>query len=397
MATDKKYSDGPSAADKALDRFAQLMIDKIETLQGDWKKPWFTPGTTQPPQNLSGRHYNGGNSLMLMMQAEKMGYDIPVWGTFDRITNLNYVRDKQGNVLAVRDKNGNKLPQVSVNKGEKSFPVFMTTFTVVHKETKEKIPYDDYKQLSKEDQANYKVYPKLQVYNVFNVAAQTNLELTRPEMYEKLKSMAEGQIQHQGDLKSHPAIDKMIDDNLFFCPINQVKGDKAYYSPAKDHIVIPTREQFVDGEAFATNTLHECAHATGADSRLGRNLGGNPFGSPGYAKEELIAELSAAVIASQHGMSKHIKNDSAQYLKSWLGSLREGPEFLKTVLGDVKRSTGMINQRLEAIQLEMDKGEKADYSRLRANGVPVQSGAVHSQAQAAKNVEEEHQGYHRAR
>ena len=72
MATDKKYnSDGPSAADKALDRFAQLMIDKIETLQGDWKKPWFTPGTTQPPQNLSGRHYNGGNSLMLMMQAEK--------------------------------------------------------------------------------------------------------------------------------------------------------------------------------------------------------------------------------------------------------------------------------------------------------------------------------------
>ena len=71
-----------------------------------------------------------------------MGYNIPVWGTFDRITNLNFVKDKQGNVLAARDKNGNKLPQVSVNKGEKSFPVFMTTFTVIHKETKEKIPYD---------------------------------------------------------------------------------------------------------------------------------------------------------------------------------------------------------------------------------------------------------------
>ncbi len=396
MATDKKYnSDGPSAADKALDRFAQLMIDKIETLQGDWKKTWFTPGTTQPPQNLSGRHYNGGNSLMLMMQAEKMGYDIPVWGTFDRITNLNYVKDKQGNVLAARDKNGNKLPQVSVNKGEKSFPVFMTTFTVIHKETKEKIPYDDYKQLSREDQAKYKVYPKLQVYNVFNVAAQTNLELTRPEMYEKLKSMAEGQIQHQGDLKSHPAIDKMIDDNLFLCPINQVKGDKAYYSPAKDHIVVPTREQFVDGEAFATNTLHECAHATGAETRLNRDMK-HSFGSPEYAKEELIAELSAAVIASQHGLSKHIKNDSAQYLKSWLGSLKESPEFLKTVLGDVKRSTGMINQRLVAIQQEMEKGEKADYSQFRPLHNAGQPHAV--EAHAAKEAqEEEKQSFHRSR
>ena len=396
MATDKKYnSDGPSAADKALDRFAQLMIDKIETLQGDWKKPWFTPGTTQPPQNLSGRHYNGGNSLMLMMQAEKMGYDIPVWGTFDRITNLNYVKDKQGNVLAARDKNGNKLPQVSVNKGEKSFPVFMTTFTVIHKETKEKIPYDDYKQLSREDQAKYKVYPKLQVYNVFNVAAQTNLELTRPEMYEKLKALAEGQIQHQGELKSHPAIDKMIDDNLFFCPINQVKGDKAYYSPAQDHIVVPTREQFVDGEAFATNTLHECAHATGAETRLNRDMK-HAFGSPEYAKEELIAELSAAVIASQHGLSKHIKNDSATYLKSWLGSLKESPEFLKTVLGDVKRSTGMINQRLEAIQLEMDKGEKEDYTKLRlASGLGIPQVAEVHAAKEAK--EEENQSFHRSR
>ncbi|MBR6212118.1 MAG: DUF1738 domain-containing protein [Bacteroidales bacterium] len=399
MASDKKYhSDGPTAADKALERFTELMIEKIQTLQGDWKKPWFMPGTTQPPQNLSGRRYNGGNSLMLMMQAEKMGYEIPVWGTFDRITNLNYIKDKHGNVFQARDKNGNKLPQVCVNKGEKSFPVFLTTFTVVNPETKEKIPYDDYRQMSKEEQAKYKVFPKLQVFNVFNVAAQTNLELTRPDLYEKLKAHAQGQILHQqGDLNSHPAIDKMIDDNLFFCPINQVKGDKAYYSPSSDKIVIPTREQFVDGEAFATNTLHECAHATGAESRLDRKLGEHPFGSAGYAKEELIAELSAAVVASQYGLSKHIKNDSAQYLKSWLGSLQESPDFLKTVMGDVKRSTGMINQRLEAIQLEMDKGEKADYSQFWSGGVSRMKDNPSTEVQAAKEVEEEERHFGRSR
>ena len=389
---DKKYNnDGPSAADKALERFTELMIEKIQTLQGDWKKPWFTPGATQPPQNLSGRHYNGGNSLMLMLQAEKMGYDIPVWGTFDRITNLNYIKDKNGNVFQARDKHGNKLPMVTVNKGEKSFPVFLTTFTVVNPETKERIPYDDYRNLPKEDQAKYKVYPKLQVFNVFNVAAQTNLELTRPEMYEKLKAQAAGQVQQQGDLKSHPAIDLMIDENLFFCPINQVKGDKAYYSPANDHIVVPKREQFVDGEAFATNTLHECAHATGADSRLARHLGGNPFGSPEYAREELIAELSAAVISSQYGMSKHIKSDSAQYLKSWLGSLQQGPEYLKSVLGDVRRSSGLITQRLEAIQQEMSRGEEADYSRFRPDSKVNHPFLQKPFAQATNNAEPEEQ------
>ena len=371
-----------------------LMIEKIEHLQGDWKKPWFTPGVAQPPHNLSGRNYNGGNALMLMMQAEKMGYEIPVWGTFDRIIGLNYSRNKEGGKTPLLDKDGNKLPTVSVNKGEKSFPVFLTTFTVVNPDTKERIPYDDYKQMSKEEQAKYNVYPKLQTFYVFNVAAQTNLKEARPELYEKLKAEVTGPAERQeGDLKSHPAIDKMIDDNLYYCPIKQIKGDEAYYSISKDEIVVPTREQFVDGEAFASNTLHECAHATGAESRLDR-LKPTGFGSAEYAKEELTAELSAAVVASQYGLTKHVKNDSAAYLKSWLSSLQESPDFLKTVLNDVKRCTSMLNQRIEAIQLEMDKGEKADFGQFRSESrTKQQSDAVSQveQQEAAKNVEQEQQ------
>lgn len=394
MAKKNYNSDGQSATDKALDKFTELMIEKIEHLQGDWKKPWFTPGVAQPPHNLSGRNYNGGNALMLMMQAEKMGYEIPVWGTFDRIIGLNYSRNKEGGKTPLLDKDGNKLPTVSVNKGEKSFPVFLTTFTVVNPDTKERIPYDDYKQMSKEEQAKYNVYPKLQTFYVFNVAAQTNLKEARPELYEKLKAEVTGPAERQeGDLKSHPAIDKMIDDNLYYCPIKQIKGDEAYYSISKDEIVVPTREQFVDGEAFASNTLHECAHATGAESRLDR-LKPTGFGSAEYAKEELTAELSAAVVASQYGLTKHVKNDSAAYLKSWLSSLQESPDFLKTVLNDVKRCTSMLNQRIEAIQLEMDKGEKADFGQFRSESrTKQQSDAVSQveQQEAAKNVEQEQQ------
>ena len=85
------------------------------------------------------------------------------------------------------DENGEKLPLVSVQKGEKSFPVFITTFTVVDKETKEKIKYDEYKRLSDEEKQRYNVYPKMNVYNVFNVD-QTNLREARPELYEKIRS-----------------------------------------------------------------------------------------------------------------------------------------------------------------------------------------------------------------
>lgn len=396
----QKQSDNTviSSTDRALDRFTELMIEKIQTLSSDWKKPWFTPGMAQAPRNLSGRNYNGGNSLMLMMQAEKMGYEVPVWGTFDRITGMNWKKDSGGERFPAMDENGNELPRVTVNKGEKSFPVFLTTFTVVGKEGKEKIPYDDYRKLPREEQAKYNVYPKLQVYNVFNVAAQTNIKEARPELYEKLVSEARGEVQHQeGDMKSHPAIDMMIDENLFHCPIKQVKGNDAYYSISKDEIVVPLREQFVDGEAFASNTLHECAHATGAASRLDR-LKPSSFGSQEYAREELTAELSAAVVASRFGLTKHVKNDSAAYLKSWLGSLQESPDYLKTVLADVKKATGMLCQRIEAIQMEMDKGEKADYGQFKASAVTGQKAdAAPEQQETEEKAAKESQSYHRSR
>ena len=178
-------SDGRSSEDKALDKFAEMMIEKIKTLQNDWKKPWFTDKSISWPRNLSGREYNGMNALLLMMHCEKQGYKQPVFCTFDRVAGLNYTKDKQGVRQQIKDNNGQELPKVSILKGEKSFPVFITTFTVVDKETKEKIKYDDYKQLSEEEKKGYNVYPKLQVYNVFNVA-QTNLQEARPDLYKKL-------------------------------------------------------------------------------------------------------------------------------------------------------------------------------------------------------------------
>lgn len=156
MADYKKYNtDGRSSEDRALDKFAEMMIEKINTLQNDWKKPWFTEGSLTWPKNLSGREYNGMNALMLIMHCEKQGYKLPVFCTFDRVAGLNFNKDKQGKRQQVKDNNGEALPQVTILKGEKSFPVFITTFTVVNKETREKIKYDDYRLMSEERRKEY--------------------------------------------------------------------------------------------------------------------------------------------------------------------------------------------------------------------------------------------------
>lgn len=261
MAYKKKFNaDGPSAEDRALGRFAELMIEKINNLQSDWKKPWFTEGTMKWPKNLSGRDYNGMNALMLMLYTEKQGYKLPVYCTFDRVIGLNFQKDKQGNRTPLKDENGEPLPQVSVQKGEKSFPVFITTFTVVDKDTKAKIKYDDYKKLSDGEKQRYSVYPKMQVYSVFNVD-QTNMKEARPELYAKIEK--ENQLvkpELNGEGFSFPAVDKMIEDNGWVCPIQLQHQDRAYYSISNDKIVLPEKAQFVDGELFYGTLFHEMTY-----------------------------------------------------------------------------------------------------------------------------------------
>ena len=358
-----KESSPRSAEDKALDKFADLMIEKIESIQSDWQKPWFTKGAMLMPVNMDKRPYNGFNSLMLMFQQEKEGFKLPVWATFNRITGLNYGKDKQGAVRDAKDSEGNKLPLVSVNKGEKSFPVFLTSFTVVDRETKEKIKYDDYKNLSSEEKEKYNVYPKLHVYNVFNID-QTNLKESRPEIYQKFQDQYTLSPEGNQQQMDFPPIDTMIKENLWICPIKPIYGDQAYYSISKEEIVVPEKKQFMDGESFFSNLFHEMGHSTGAAYALDR-LKPSTFGSAEYAKEELVAELTAALTASKYGMEKNIKSDSAAYIKSWLSTLKEDPSFIKTILTDVKKAHTMIDERIQEVSQELDKGILADFTAIR--------------------------------
>lgn len=354
----KPYAkEGPSAEDKALDLFADMMIERIQSLSGKdgWKKPWFCEGTLQWPKNLNGREYNGLNAMMLLLHCEKEGYKIPRFCTFDRIQQIN----KTGK------KDEEQKPRVSVLKGEHSFPVMLTTFTVVNKETKEHIKWEDYKQLSQEEREKYNVYPKLQTYHVFNVS-QTNLKEVRPEFWEKLEQEYSMPKVEKDEQFAFEPVDRMIADNRWICPIKPMFGDSAYFSISKNEIVMPEKRQFKDGESFYSNLFHEMGHSTGAEGQLDR-IKPATFGSAEYAREELVAELTAALTAQRYGMTKHLKGDSAAYLKSWLDSLKESPQFIKTTLLDVKKATSMLTQHIDKIAMEIDQEKKAEQTENVGN------------------------------
>ena len=364
MAGYKKYNnDGPSAEDKALDLFAEMMIERIETISKDWSKPWITEGSLGWPKNLSGREYNGMNALMLLLHCEKNGYKIPRFCTFDCVQRLNKPTEKQA-------KEGVELPRVVVNRGEKSFPVMLTTFTCIHKETKEKVKYDDYKRLSDEEKKMYNVYPKMQVFRVFNVS-QTNLQEARPEIWNKLANGDAVKLDESEKMSFEP-MDVMIRDNRWICPIKPMHQDKAYFSITKNEIVVPEKAQFKNGESYYGTLWHEMTHSTGIEGQLDR-IKPTAFGSDEYAREELVAELGSALVAQRYGMSKALKEESCAYLKSWLEQLKESPQFIKTTLLDVKKATSLVTQNVDKIAEELEKGKKEEQDNKQ--GVKVEQPA----------------------
>jgi antirestriction protein ArdC len=330
--------DGQSAEDKALSRFADTMVARIKEIQTDWEKPWIT--NTGYPKNIDGRPYSGANALMLMLHAEKEGYDVPVYATFERVLSLNYDKDKKPL----------DLPNVGVNKGERSFPVTFTSFTVINKDTKERIKFEDYKELDDEEKKQYNVYPKQQYFNVFNLAAQTNLREARPELYQKL--VAENSTQQTVGTAndfSFPAVDEMIKHDLWYCPVKLEYQDQAYYSPSKDEIHLPQVSQFCDGQSFVGTFFHEATHSLAGENRLNQ-FPPSAFGSRSYSEAELHAELTSALVCSRYGLTKNLKSDSASYIKSWLENIQESPDFIKTLLQDVKKSAAVITQRVDIVQ-----------------------------------------------
>ena len=356
--------DTKSAEDRALDTFAELMMERIKAIDKDWQKPWIEKGSFMMPRNLSGRPYNGINTFLLLLYSAKQKFDMPVFVTHNQIAydlnNKSKLKEDKTEKPAVdlNPTEGENPGFVHVLKGEKAFPVFLSIPTVREKDTNKPITLSEYNDMTKEEQERYYVRSYTHVYNVYNLQ-QTNLKEARPELYAKIeakfKELDKNGIvpMEEGQMFKFAPLDKMVAENKWICPVRFEENKGAYYSPSKNEIVFPPKKNFIDGESFYGNLLHEMTHSTGSKELFGRLENKTDDRKFDYAREELVAEMSAAVVAHQYGFDKHIKDDSAAYLKSWLGSLKEDPSFLKTTLDDVKRASGFINGKIEEMRLDV--------------------------------------------
>ena len=103
--------------------------------------------------------------------------------------------------------------------------------------------------------------------------------------------------------------------------IRHREQDRAFYRPATDSIHLPEKAQFATADNYYAIALHELGHWTGHESRLGRDLA-HPFGSQGYAKEELRAEIASMIIGDELGIG-HDPDQHAAYVKTWIEALED--------------------------------------------------------------------------
>lgn len=336
--------------DNALQKFSDMLIARMEQMkESKWKKGWTDGRTAQfgLPQNLVGRPYTGSNAFLCQIHTTMEHYRMPVYLT------IKQIRDAGG----------------MIKKGEHSIPIFKWDLRIKDKDGK-KLSESDYRNMTKEEQAECTVRPYLKVYNEWNID-QTNLEEVNKEKYDAiLKRFKSEPIKDEVGMYKNEAFDNLLKEQSWVCPIEYEKfNESAFYSPKRDQIVVPSKKQFnisntpedvfKDGMEFYGTTIHEMAHSTGHESRLGRDgiVKIDQFGSDQYAKEELVAKLTSALIGNAMGFDSRIRENNIAYLQNWIGSLKKDPKFLKSVMSDVNKSSKMVLEHIDEQRRKL--GEKA--------------------------------------
>lgn len=298
-----------TAFDIIMEERRKLVEKIIENMKnGDliFKKGWDI--NILNPQNPSSKAvYQGGNRLKLIEEATEKEYKDPRWITFKQAQEMGW----------------------SIKKGAKGVKCEKWIFTKKEKELDEETGkmVEVEKELSK---------PIPSYFTVFN-----------GEQVDGIPPFKGNTINNEEKFKIANDFIKSSE-----CPIKEIAQDKAYYLPLSDEIILPLREAFKSEEAFLRTTLHEMGHSTGHSTRLNRDQI-NAFGTPAYAKEELVAELTSIFVQAKLGIKlegEHFNNHTA-YLQSWIGALQNDPNELFRAISQAEKAT----ERLYENYLALDK------------------------------------------
>lgn len=267
------------------------IVAALESGTVPWRRPWIA--SSESHRNpCSGTIYRGINPFLLELTALERGYSDPRWVTF-----------KQS-----RDLGG------CVRKGERGTLVVF------------------FKQLKVEDReaGESRTIPLLRHFTTFNVAQVDGIDwpaLPQPAPFDPIERA------------------EAIIDGMPQRPTIGHGGNRAFYAPVFDAVQLPTREQFLSSEAYYATAFHELAHSTGHASRLDRpEVSGahHAFGDEAYSREELVAEMAAAMLCGVAAISPPTIDNAAAYIAGWLRALRDDRKLLVSAASRAQRAADFI-------------------------------------------------------
>lgn len=310
---------------------AETLIEQMKQGTAPWQKPWVAGNDRLMPYNAAtGKDYRGGNAMYLWAVGIMEGYGDSRWMTYRQAS-------EQG---------------AQVRKGEHGTRIQYVMFA-----GEEAVTDANGKPVMGEDGKPKKAWveydrPRTMHYTVFNAAQIDGLpppqerpalpEWQRHETAEAILAASGAAIQHQD-------------------------GNRAFYDLRNDRITLPTREQFPNADGYYATALHELGHWTGHESRLNRDMA-HPFGSEGYAKEELRAEIASLMLGDKLGIG-HDPTQHAAYVASWIKVLEEDPREIFRAASDAEK----IGSYVLGLQQQREQTEQQ---------TPVQEPAAIGAAQA---------------
>jgi antirestriction protein ArdC len=280
-------------------RITNKICADLEAGVRPWLKPWnaeHATGRITRPLRWDGTPYRGINVVMLWSASVTKGYACPLWLTFRQALELGG----------------------HVRKGESGeLVVFASAMTRT--------------ETGDAGEATERAIPFLKGYTVFNAEQCEGL----PPLYD---AKAEPPA-----LTSPQRIEQA--DRFFAATGADIRhgGTRAFYAEGPDYVQMPPFETFRDTESHAATLAHELTHWTKHETRLARDLGRVRHGDEGYAKEELVAELGAAFLCADIGITPELRDDHAAYIASWLKALRGDKRLIFTAAAHAQRAADYLH------------------------------------------------------
>jgi antirestriction protein ArdC len=279
-------------------RVTNAIIADLEQGVRPWLKPWnaeHAAGRITRPLRAGGQPYKGINILTLWESAMSQNFAAPIWMTFRQAKELG----------------------AHIRKGSKGTLVVYAD-RITRTETAE------------DGQESERGIYFMKAYPVFNVE---QIEGLPPHFYAAAAPRLE------------PARRIEAADQFFAHTGADIRhgGNQAYYAAQNDYVQMPPFESFQDAESYCSTLAHEMTHWTKHPSRLDRDFGRRQFGDEGYAREELVAEIGAAFLCCDLGITPEPRDDHAAYVGHWLKVLKDDKRVIFRAAAHAQRAVDFLH------------------------------------------------------